>query len=102
MRSLTDALRKVRLAETERTDVVVELREAERARLDMLADELKGVFTEIPAENDQFIFQNTTRGQVNFLFWDVSAPAWVWLVLLFALGMVVGSLFPWGRRKQKD
>ena len=57
VRSLTDALRKVRLAETERTDVVVELREAERARLDMLADELRGVFSEIPAENDQFIFQ---------------------------------------------
>jgi uncharacterized integral membrane protein len=49
-----------------------------------------------------FIFQNTTRGQVHFLFWDVTAPAWVWLVLLFALGMVVGSLFPWGRRKPKD
>jgi hypothetical protein len=57
VRSLTDAIRKVRLAETERTDVVVELREAERARLDMLADELRGVFSEIPAENDQFIFQ---------------------------------------------
>lgn len=57
VRSLNDAIRKVRLAETERTDVVVELREAERARLDMLADELRGVFSEIPAENDQFIFQ---------------------------------------------
>ena len=49
-----------------------------------------------------FVFQNTTRGQVNFLFWDVTAPAWVWLVLLFVLGVVVGSLFPWGRRKQRD
>ena len=57
VRSLSDALRKVRLGETERTDVVIELREAERARLDMLADELRGVFSEIPAENDQFIFQ---------------------------------------------
>jgi uncharacterized integral membrane protein len=49
-----------------------------------------------------FIFQNTSRGQVNFLFWDVSAPAWVWLVLLFIVGVVVGSLFPWGRRKKKE
>jgi uncharacterized integral membrane protein len=48
-----------------------------------------------------FVFQNTSSGQVNFLFWDVSAPAWVWLVLLFVVGVVVGSLFPWGRRKPK-
>ncbi len=31
VRSLTDAIRKARVAESERTDVVVELREAERA-----------------------------------------------------------------------
>jgi hypothetical protein len=36
--------------------VVVELRDAERARLEMLADELKGVFADVPAENEQFLF----------------------------------------------
>lgn len=56
VRNLTDALRKVRIAETDRTDVIVELREAERARLEMLADELKNVFAEVPAEDEQFIF----------------------------------------------
>lgn len=56
VRSLKDAIRRVQTAETERSDVVVELRDAERARLDMLADELKGVFAEIPPENEQFLF----------------------------------------------
>ncbi len=55
IRSLTDALRRARIADAERTDVVVELREAERARLDMLADELRGVFAELPADDDQFL-----------------------------------------------
>jgi hypothetical protein len=57
VRSLRDAIRKVRTAETERADVVVELRDAERARLEMLADELRGVFAEVPPDDEQFIFQ---------------------------------------------
>ncbi len=56
VRSLTDAIRRVRLAEADRTDVVVELREAERARLDMLADALRDVFAEVPENDEQFIF----------------------------------------------
>lgn len=56
VRNLTDAIRRVRTAEAERSDVVVELRDAERARLEMLADELKGVFAEVPAEDEQFVF----------------------------------------------
>ncbi|QFT30728.1 hypothetical protein K1718_08370 [Roseibium porphyridii] len=57
MRSLRDAIRKVQLGEVERSDVVVELQETERARLDMLADELKDVFKEIPEDDDQFSLQ---------------------------------------------
>ncbi len=56
VRSLRDTIRKVRTAETERSDVVVELRDAERARLEILAEELRGVFNEVPAEDEQFIF----------------------------------------------
>jgi hypothetical protein len=56
VRSLQDALRRVRTAEAERSDVVVELRDAERARLEMLADALKSVFAEIPEDNESFIF----------------------------------------------
>jgi hypothetical protein len=57
VRSLSDAIRRVRTAETERSDVVVELRDAERARLEMLADELKSVFAEVPREDEQFLFK---------------------------------------------
>ena len=55
MRSLKEAIRRVRTAEAERSDVVVELRDAERARLEMLADELRSVFAEIPEENEAFV-----------------------------------------------
>jgi hypothetical protein len=55
-RSLRDTIRQVRTAEAERSDVVVELRDAERARLEMLAEELRSVFNEVPAEDEQFIF----------------------------------------------
>ena len=56
VRSLRDAIRKVRTAEAERSDVVVELRDAERARLELLAEELRAVFNEVPPDDDQFIF----------------------------------------------
>ena len=49
-----------------------------------------------------FVFEITGEGRVNFLFWHVNAPAFLWLVILFGSGVVVGSLFPWLRRKSKD
>ncbi|WP_346891429.1 hypothetical protein [uncultured Roseibium sp.] len=57
VRSLRDAIRKVQLGEVERSDVVVELQDSERARLEMLADEMKDVFKEIPEDDDQFTLQ---------------------------------------------
>lgn len=66
VRHLADAIRKVRLAEAERADVVVELRDAERARLDMLADELRGVFAEVPDGDDQFVAEIDTGSQPRF------------------------------------
>jgi hypothetical protein len=56
VRSLRDAIRSVRTAEAERSDVVVELRDAERARLELLAEELRSVFAEVPENDEQFIF----------------------------------------------
>ena len=72
VRNLSDALRRVRTAEAERSDVVVELRDAERARLEMLADELKGVFAEIPPENEQFLF-SVAAGTPPRLWIDMTA-----------------------------
>lgn len=48
-----------------------------------------------------FVFQNTGKGRVNFLFWRFDAPAWTWLVLIFVVGVVVGSIFPWFRRNRR-
>lgn len=57
VRTLRDAIRKVQLGEVERSDVVVELQDTEKARLDILADEMKDVFKEIPEDDDQFTLQ---------------------------------------------
>ncbi|HOV04518.1 MAG TPA: hypothetical protein PLG99_08925, partial [Kaistiaceae bacterium] len=51
---LRDAIRKVKLAEAERADVVVELREAERVRLELVLQKLAGVIAELPADEEQF------------------------------------------------
>jgi len=72
VRSLRDTIREVRTAETERADVVVELRDAERARLELLAEELRGVFAEVPADDDQFIF-TVAQGTPPRLWIDMTA-----------------------------
>jgi hypothetical protein len=56
VRKLRDAVRKVRIAEAERVDAFADLYEAEKARLGMLADELSGVFREVPENDDYFLF----------------------------------------------
>ncbi len=55
-RRLSDAIRDVKNAAADREDVVVELREASRMRLDLLAAELAPVFAEVPADIDMFDF----------------------------------------------
>ncbi|MGU9981221.1 hypothetical protein ACJ4V0_14380 [Phreatobacter sp. HK31-P] len=53
-RPLTDAMRAIRIDEAERTGVVVALREADLARLEMLHDRLKPVLAEVPQGLDLF------------------------------------------------
>ena len=55
-RRLADAVRDVKNAAADREDVVVELREASRTRLDLLAAELEPVFKDVPADVDMFDF----------------------------------------------
>lgn len=60
VRRLSDAMRQVRIAKADRNDVVVDLKDADRARLEILAEQLKPVIEEIPAEDDQFDFAIST------------------------------------------
>lgn len=51
---LRTAIRDVRLALAEQGDAVVEMREAEHARLALVAEALQGVFDDMPKEQEQF------------------------------------------------
>ena len=53
---LADAVRRVKIATAERTDVVVDMKEADRARLEILADELRPIFDQVPPEDERFDF----------------------------------------------
>ncbi|MER8384209.1 hypothetical protein NKJ46_10190 [Mesorhizobium sp. M0166] len=55
-RKLSDAIRDVKNAFADRDDVVVDMREAHRMRLDMLAAELAPVFSDVPTDMDSFDF----------------------------------------------
>ena len=46
-----------------------------------------------------FVFQNTATGRVDFLFWSIEAPAWLWLLIIFLAGAAVGLMF--GRRGRR-
>ncbi len=51
-RRLSDVVREVKIAAAEREDVVVDMKEADKARLELLAEELAPVFKEVPAGGD--------------------------------------------------
>ena len=53
---LSQAIREIRIAAAEREDVVVDMREAARMRLELLAQELAPVFAEVPEEEILFDF----------------------------------------------
>lgn len=55
-RRLTEVMREVKNAVADRDDVVVELREASRTRLELMATELAPLFAEVPADIDLFDF----------------------------------------------
>ncbi len=46
---LTEIIREVKTATADRDDVVVELREAQKGRLELLAAELAPIFAEVPS-----------------------------------------------------
>jgi hypothetical protein len=60
VRRLSDAMRDVRIAKADRNDVVIDLKDADRARLEILAEQLKPVIEDIPPADDQFDFAIST------------------------------------------
>lgn len=53
---LVEAVRQVKIEAAERSDVVVDMKEADRARLEILAQELQPVFDAVPADDERFDF----------------------------------------------
>ncbi|MEM6462373.1 MAG: hypothetical protein AAF724_10695 [Pseudomonadota bacterium] len=56
LKRLADIVRDARIAAAERQDTRSAHRDGERARLELLADALKPVFDDVPADDDQFDF----------------------------------------------
>ena len=71
-RPLREALRAARIEAAERTGVVVEMRDAELARLEILDDELDPVFAEIPSHIELFD-RAISHGEVPRLWIDAVA-----------------------------
>lgn len=63
---LSEAIREVKNALADRDDVVVELRDAERARLELLAQELETVTADVPADLQGFDFAISSGAQPRF------------------------------------
>ncbi len=69
---LKDAVRQARIEAAERTGVVVDLRDAEAARLEILNDALDPVFAEVPPEVELFD-RGISKGDLPRLWIDVIA-----------------------------
>jgi hypothetical protein len=69
---LRDALRKARIEAADRTGVVVELRDAEVARLEILNEALDPLFAEVPEQIDLFD-RGVSQGETPRLWIDVVA-----------------------------
>lgn len=60
---LADAIREIKNATADRDDVVVDIREAQRTRLELLAEDLKPVFAEVPDDDERFDFAISAGAQ---------------------------------------
>jgi hypothetical protein len=66
-RRLADAVRAAKITAAQRSDVVIDIREADRARLEIFADEMQPVVDEMPAGDDLFDF--TISGGPQPRYW---------------------------------
>ncbi|RFC63719.1 hypothetical protein DYI37_12025 [Fulvimarina endophytica] len=65
-RRLADAVRAAKIAAAQRSDVVVDIREADRARLEMLAEELGPIASEV---GDDDLFDFVLTGGMTSRYW---------------------------------
>jgi hypothetical protein len=70
---LKEAMRAARIEAAERSAVVVELRDAEAARLEILNEALDPVFADIPAEHADLFDRGLSQGSVPRLWIDMVA-----------------------------
>lgn len=70
-RDLTAALRRARLAQAERSDVIVDLRAAELARLELLRDEVAAVMRQVPPEHTSLFDGGLVPGYPPRLWIDI-------------------------------
>jgi len=68
---LAEAMNRVRNDLATRDDVVVDMKQASHARLELLAQDLQPVFQEVPDDNDQFEFA-LTNGENSRLWIDMT------------------------------
>ncbi|QND53835.1 hypothetical protein HB779_19495 [Phyllobacterium sp. 628] len=71
-RRLPEAIRGAQIAAADRGDVVIDMKEADLARIEILADDLKPVFDEVPADDEQWDFA-ISRGSQPRLWIDATS-----------------------------
>jgi hypothetical protein len=71
-RRLAEAIRSVQIAAADRGDVVIDMKEADLARIEILAEDLKPVFADVPADDPQWDFA-ISRGVQPRLWIDATA-----------------------------
>jgi hypothetical protein len=70
--TLRDAIRRVRIVHTDQADGLADLRDTERARLELLADDLADLIAEVPDDLDVFAFA-LSNGETPRLWIDMTA-----------------------------
>lgn len=69
---LANAMNNIRSMQADRDDVVVEMKDTKRTRLELLFEDLEPVINDIPKENEQFDFA-VTKGEVPRLWVDMTS-----------------------------
>lgn len=63
---LSDIVRKARIVSAERQDVVVDMKEADKARLELLSEKLQPILDDVDNEDERFDFTISTGVQPRF------------------------------------